>query len=156
MGQYEPEVLELMIEHELALRRLYEVFAALFAERRDLWHVLAREEEGHAGRLGKLRSEPTLDGWLSRYTGLKTQAIRSSIGYIESQKLRAEEGRLSLVQALSVAEDLENALIENQFARVDNSVSVEIGSVLMGIAVETERHRQVLRGALAEEKRSSS
>jgi rubrerythrin len=156
VGQDDPDVLGLMIEHETAIGQLYEAFATVFAERQNLWQTLSREERGHAGRLGKLRSEPTVDDWLSHHTGLRPQAIRSSIGYIDSQRLRAQEGRLNLVQALSVAEDLEAALIENQFARVSDSVSTGIRTVLTDIAAETERHRQMLIEALAEEKLSSS
>ena len=36
----EPSVLELLIEHELAVKRLYEVFAVLFADRRDFGRAL--------------------------------------------------------------------------------------------------------------------
>ncbi len=37
MAGDEPSILELLIEHELAIKRLYEAFALDFADRRDLW-----------------------------------------------------------------------------------------------------------------------
>ena len=59
MDQQEPDILELLIEHELALKRLYEAFALDFADRRDLWLSLARDEQGHAlvaEEIGRLKA----------------------------------------------------------------------------------------------------
>jgi hypothetical protein len=52
-----------------------------------------------------------MDKWLSQSSRIKPQAIKSSIGYVESQIVRAQKDSLSLVQALSIAKDLENALL---------------------------------------------
>ncbi len=150
----EPSVLELLIEHELAVKRLYEAFAVLFADRRDFWQSLARDEQGHADRLERLRPQSTEVGrfWLD--SGLRPQAVKSSIAYVESQKARAQEGRLRLLQALSIAKDLENALIEDEFSKLSGPVNVEIGSVLEDLAAETDRHRRTLAEALEAERRS--
>lgn len=156
MREEQPDVLEMLIKHELALKQLYEVFAAAFMNRQDFWQTLAADEQGHAHRLGKLRSEPTIDNWLLHDSGLKLQAITSSIGYVESQIVRAREGRLSLLQALSIAKDLEDALIEKQFSRLGDSVCVEIRSILMDLAAETEGHRKALAEALDTEKQLRS
>jgi hypothetical protein len=84
---------------------------------------------------------------------LKLQAIKSSIGYVESQIVGAHEGRFSLVQALSIARDLENALLEKHFSRVHAMVPDEVGSMLMDLAADTERHRNEITEALNREKR---
>lgn len=97
---------------------------------------------------------PAVDTWLLRDSGLRLQAIKSSIGYVESQIARAQEGRLSLVQALSIAKDLEHALIEEQFSRLSDSLHVEAGPILAQLAAETEGHRNVLAEALDAERRS--
>ncbi len=150
----EPSVLELLIEHELAVKRLYEVFAVLFADRRDFWQGLARDEQGHADRLERLRPQSTEVGrfWLD--SGLRPQAVKSSIAYVESQKARAQEGRLRLLQALAIAKDLENALIEDEFSKLSGPVNVEIGSVLEDLAAETDGHRRTLAEALEAERHS--
>jgi rubrerythrin len=154
MNERGSDFLEMLIRHEAAVGQLYEAFAALFTDRRDFWQALAADERGHADRLGELGSEPAISNWLLHDSGLRPQAIKSSIGYVESQIVRAQEGRLSLMQALAIAKDLEHALIEEQFSRLSDSVHVGASPILMELAAETEGHRSVLADALDAERRS--
>ena len=153
MTDEEPHFLELLIEHESVVGRLYEVFASLYPDRERFWRSLAAAEQMHAEKLGELGSEPSLGRWLSHESGLRPQAIKSSIGYVESQIERAQEGRLSSLQALSIAKDLENALIEEQFSRMGDSVHLKASPILRQLAAETEAHRKTLADALEAEKR---
>ena len=61
------------------------------------------------------------------------RALPSSIACVESQALG-----LAPVRALSIAKDLENALLEKQFSKISASVSQEARSMLMDIASEME------------------
>ncbi|MFH1833591.1 MAG: hypothetical protein ABH877_01085 [bacterium] len=47
------DILEALIEHELAVKRLYETFAADFTDRQEFWQTLAGAEQRHADKLGK-------------------------------------------------------------------------------------------------------
>ncbi len=153
MAKDEPDVLELLIRHELVIKRLYDIFAGMFADRRDFWESLAGDEQKHADWLGTLRSDSTIDKWLSQRGRIKPQALKSSIGYVENQIMRAQKGSLSVLQALSIAQDLESALLEKQFFELSGSVSKEITSVLTDVATETERHRKTIVEAIDIEKR---
>ena len=153
MDQQEPDILELLIEHELALKRLYEAFALDFADRRDLWLSLARDEQGHAHGLERLRPQSAEVGRLWFDSGLRPQAVRSSLVYVESQTVRAEGGGLTSIQALSIARDLEDALIENQFSKLSGPANLEVRSVLDELSAETARHRKLLAEALEAERR---
>ncbi len=153
MKEDEPDVLEMLIRHELAIKHLYEVFAAMFKNRQEFWQSLAGDEQRHANRLGALRSESTLDKWLLHNSRFKPNAIKSSIGYVERQVVRAQEGKFSLLQALSIARDLESALLEKQFSNLSNSTSERIRSIFMDLAAETERHRKAVVEAIDTEKR---
>ena len=156
MKEVEPDVLEMLIGHELVIKQLYEVFAATFKHRQEFWQNLARDEQGHADRLASLRSESTVNRWLLHESRLKPNAIKSSIGYVERQVARAREGNFSLLQALSIARDLEDALLEKHFSKLSDSTSERFRSILMDLAAETERHRKVLVEAIETEKRQSS
>jgi len=156
MSAERSDFLEVLITHEAAVGRLYQVFAEVFPTRQRFWRALAAEEQGHADRLGVLGSDPTINGWLLRESGLRLQVVRSSIGYIESQMERAREGRLNLLQALSIAGDLETALIEEQFSRMSGSSHVAATPILTELAVETERHRRILSEAVEAERRALS
>ena len=150
-----PGFLETLIGHEAAVGRLYRVFSETFPDRAEFWQGLATEEEGHADRLRELGSDPIIDDWLARESGLRPQAVRSSIAYVESQIERARGGGLGVLQALVIARDLESALIEEQFARMGRSLHVAASPVLAELAAETEAHRALLTAALEAERRSS-
>ncbi len=155
MTTQEPDVLELLRDHELAIKRLYEAFAAAFPERRGFWQEIADEEQRHGDWLGTVRQGgPAVVRSVSGER-LKPQAIRLSIGYVEKQIERVGRGGVSLVEALSVARDLESALLEKQFSRVDKSVPAEIRAVIESLAQDTERHRRSFVEALAAEHEKS-
>jgi hypothetical protein len=147
-------VLELLINHELAIKHLYETFSTAFTERESLWQNLASEEQGHADSLGTLRSEANIESWLLHNSPIRLQAIKSSIGYVESQITRTREGKFTLMQALSIARDLENALLERQFSKLSDSAPPKIRAVLLDLAVETEKHQKAIIDAITDEKRS--
>jgi len=148
MPEQEADVLELLARHELAIKDLYQAYARLFAGRAQLWSDIAAEEQRHADWLGSLQSvaTPATRVWLTR--NLKPEAIRQSIAYIEGRKAGAREG-VDLRTALSVSRDLENALIERQFARVSNTAPAEFVPVLRNLVAESERHRRLFAEALA-------
>ncbi|HBD07244.1 MAG TPA: hypothetical protein DCZ69_03200 [Syntrophobacteraceae bacterium] len=83
----------------------------------------------------------------------KAQAIKTSIGYVESQIVRARTIKLSFLQALAIARDLESALLEKQFSKISDSVPMEIRSTLLDLAAQTERHPKTLVQAMENEKR---
>ena len=114
MREDEPHIVEIVIRHELAIKELYKIFATKFTNRQDLWRSLAADEHRHADWLRTLRSEPTITKLLHD-SQLKPQAIKTSTAYVESQLMKAKEGHLSLLQALSIARDIENAALEMLF-----------------------------------------
>lgn len=149
----EPDVLQMLIDHELAIKELYGLFAMMFKSHEGFWQHLAADEQRHANRLASLQSDPLTGNWLRWGGQVKPQAIRTSIGYVESQTAKAKKGDFSLLQALSVARDLESALLERQFSRLKDSAPKEIGFVLTSLANETEKHLKTVVEALNEEKR---
>jgi hypothetical protein len=134
---------------------LYQAFSEIFPARELFWRALATEEQRHAKRLGELGSDPAINRWLLGESGLRLQALRSSIGYVESQIDRTRRGGLTLLQALSVARDLESALIEKQFSRMAESQHIVATPILMELATETERHRKLLADAVEVERQAA-
>jgi hypothetical protein len=154
MREKESDVIEMLIRHELAIKQLYEIFAATFPNHKDFWQGLAGDEQRHADWLEIFHSKETL-GKLLLFDGrLKSQAIKASIGYVEKLIVRAQEDRcFSLLEALSIAKDLETALLEKQFSKICDTDSAQIRSVWMDLAAETEKHRKAIVEALSAEKR---
>ncbi len=144
MKQDEADVPGLLIKHELAIKQLYEIFATSFTNHEDFWRNLAADEQRHANWLEALRSKSAPGQWSLYGSQVKPQAIKTSIGYVESQITRARQGNMSLLQALSVARDLESALLERQFSRFKDSAPKELGAVLVILAAETEKHLRIV------------
>ncbi len=151
MSRGEPEVLEMLIGHELAVKELYDIFAMKFTNRQDFWQGLAADEQKHADWLEAFRSKPAILRLLHD-SQLKPQAIKMSLVYVEKQLARAKGGNVSLLEALSMARDLENAGLERLFVKLKMSAPKEIGATLMDLATETERHRKMIAEALNTEK----
>jgi rubrerythrin len=152
----EPDILEMIIRHELVIKQLYERFAGLFTDRKDFWQRLAEDEQRHANTLGMLRSESNVNKLLLHEGQIKPQAIKLSIGYVESQIERAQKGTINILQALSIAKDLESALLEKQFSKLSDFASKEMRALLLNLASETERHRKAIVEALDAEKQKNA
>jgi len=152
MKEVEPDLLEMMKRHELAIMQLYEVFDATFANNKGLWQELAGDEQKHATWIERLSSNPAVEKWLLQNVLVKRNAIKLSIDYAESQAKKARDGTLTQMQALSTARDLENALIEKQFSRLNNSSSHDFNSIMEALSRETEKHRNRIIEAINAEK----
>ena len=140
MNENEHDILEMMTRHELALKELYEVFSILFPDYKGFWQQLATDERRHADWIETLRSNPDAGSWFLHDSQLRLQATKASIGYVESQTTRAKEGKFSLLQAVSIAKDLESALIERHLSKIQDSAPQDMKSILMKLSDETKRH----------------
>lgn len=140
MSMDQPDALSMLIRHEGIIGELYQTFASIFSDRADFWQSLAEDEQRHAEQLDELRSNPITSTWLLYSSPFKIQAIHTAISYIENQIERAKDGNLSDVQALSIAKDLENSLLERQFSSLINTAPIEIKPTIVSLANETERH----------------
>ena len=148
----ELELLELLADHEAAIGRLYRAYSERFGEHREFWLRLAREEQDHASwirSLFPLVQEGTLGVVAGRFL---PAAIRSSLDYVEQRIADASDGDLALVTAVSVATDLEDAMIEKRFFEVIDADSPELRRVLARLAASTREHLErvkALRSSIA-------
>lgn len=112
------EMFRLLLEHEEKLGELYATFADKFPESRSTWSELATDERTHAGWIRDLWRK--FDNGEVKLSGEKfnPQALRSSIEYIDKVKREAASARFMLTNAVSIALDLENAMIDRKFFKV--------------------------------------
>jgi rubrerythrin len=153
MTEEKPDILEMLIRHELAIKQLYELFALIFPNHQEFWQLIAEDEQRHCQWLETLRSEEFLKNWFLSESRLKMQAIKASISYVELQKARAKKGTLSNMEAFSISKDLENALLEKQFLKMSALAPENIRTIFTKLAGETERHLKTIAKALDTEKK---
>lgn len=143
----------MMIRHELAIKKLYETFSIVFPDYKGFWQQLATDERRHADLLETLRSNPDAGRWLLRDSQLRLQAIKASIGYVESQTTKAKEQKFNLLQAFSIAKDLERALIERHLSKIQDLAPQDMKSILIRLSDETKKHLKAVVDILDLQKR---
>ncbi|MHB8907421.1 MAG: hypothetical protein ACYDAA_00895 [Syntrophales bacterium] len=140
----EQNSLDLLIRHETAIGHLYELFAEVLPEQRTFWEEMKEEERKHADFLQELSHKEPLKKWFMNNGRFKTLAIEGSIEYIERQLERVKKAGIGMLEALSIANDLEEALIEKQFISLNISGPEEIRNVMKGLVADTQRHRKTI------------
>ena len=144
------EIIQAIQQHELSLARMYEEFARSHPEHRQFWSQLAREESLHAKwieSLGRHFQKGQLGG-----SGLKLnrQALKTSISHIEKQTEASRKGDLSLLNAVSIALDIEKSMIENKFFEIFDLDDAKFDRIRSGLKQETAKHRQHLEKLFSE------
>ncbi|MBD3178693.1 MAG: hypothetical protein GF417_03325 [Candidatus Latescibacteria bacterium] len=148
MTENEVDIVDLLVQHELAVGELYHKFSGRYRYHADFWEKLSSDEKKHADWLGRLREKSVINRWLLESAGLKEPALRASISYVRDQERKAEKVHLNIIQALSIARDLENALLEKQFDRTRDIAPAKYRALFTRLAEETEKHRDSITGLL--------
>lgn len=152
MTDGEVNSLEMMIRHEEAIGQLYDLFSGLAPDHRDFWKKMAEDERRHADCFRDLSSKESIRMWFQTNSAFKRLAIQGSLDYIEAQKGRTLQGAIGLLEALSIARDLEDALIEKQFVGLNLGGPDEVKRVVRELVSETHRHRKAISANLDSQK----
>ena len=147
-------LLKVLSEHERVIAQLYQAYSARFDDSAVFWAGLAQEELKHAACLNKLRTLLKEDSAIVIVERFSIDAVRFSINYVNELIERATQPDFKLLNALSLAMKLEEALLERNFFEVLSGDGQEIREALEFLASETEHHFQILQQALADHKNS--
>ena len=134
------KVIKLLAEHEKVIGQLYKEYARKFPEQKNFWSKIAREEIEHASWIFKLRSKIEEGSLYFKEGRFKMEAIKTSLGYLKSQITEVQNNKISAKNALSVARDIENGLIEKKFFEVFEPDCREIKQVFLDLATATRDH----------------
>jgi len=144
------KILETMKEHELALAELYEVYADKFPEYQDFWTKFSREEYQHADWINMLQTkfeESTEDFVVERFP---LGAVEHSTEYLKKLVNTTRHQDMLLINALSTALHLEQALIEKKYFEVFEGDSARTKKTLSLLAQSTQKHYEKLHAAWQE------
>jgi rubrerythrin len=142
-------IVKMLANHELALKELYQTYAERVPACKDLWLRLVQDEQRHSDWLESLVSGLGPADPLSSCGWPRRAAIESSLKYIQVQILRARQAEVTPLGALSIAKDLENALIEKEFFKIADGACPEVREVLGRLIAGTKKHGQMVAEALA-------
>jgi len=148
-------IVEMLADHESALKDLYQAYAAKIPLLKDLWLKLAEDEQRHSNWLGSLVSKVGADDPPDPRGWPRPAAVASSLKYIRAQIIRAQQTEVTLLVALSIARDLESALLEQELLKVPHGASPEVHAVFGRLVAETKSHRRTIVQALDAAKRGA-
>jgi rubrerythrin len=134
--------LDLLREHEKAIGRLYAAYARRFPQEREFWLGLSREEAQHARWIDMLRSRAEEDPSGLVVERFPAAAIELSLAYVHRLIESADSPHLTRINALSIALDLERALLEHKYFEVFASDDPQIVRTLQLLQESTRSHLQ--------------
>jgi hypothetical protein len=148
-----PEVIfEVMKEHEQSLACLYELYAAKFLDYKGFWIELSLEELQHADWIDKLQADIEDSSEEFIVERFPLGAIQCSTEFVNNQTIAADQPDFVLINALSTALRLEEALIENKYFEVIETDSAKTKRTLAMLAQSTREHYQRIRQLWLEHK----
>jgi len=145
----------LLAAHEAAIADLYRAYAEKLPDRREFFDRLAADEVTHARQITGF-AQGVKTGSVSINPGrFSEQTIFASLDHVRKQVEQARKTNVSLVDALSISADIENAMIERRFFDVLEGDSGELRQLLTGLAAATAAHRARLLQALEKERQAA-
>jgi len=149
------QTLGLMAAHESALAELYRAYAKKLPGYEEFFGGLAADEVLHARMVAGFADEVKRGKVQVRPGRFSSQEILSSLDFARARVAEAERGGMSLMEALSTAKDLEDALIERKYFEIFEDDGPELTRLLERLATETEAHRRKVTEAWERERGES-
>jgi hypothetical protein len=141
------ETIDLIAAHEEALGKLYQAYADRLPEYAPLFRQLGEDEGVHSEAAATFAAKARESRVQMSPGPLRAQAIRTSLALVVRSTEEAQTIPITGVAALSISHDLEEASIEKRFFEVAETDSPELRGLMLRLAEETLRHRELLREA---------
>ncbi|MFC1871777.1 hypothetical protein ACFLYF_05215 [Chloroflexota bacterium] len=136
----ECNVVEKLASNEESIAKLYKGYADAYPVLSQFWISLATEEMQHASWIRSLGEKTGTSPIYIDEQRFNTVAINSFMNYLDKELAKVYEGKIPLIEALSITFYVEKSLIESRFFEVFQTDSAELKHVLMKIRDETIVH----------------
>ncbi len=150
------KVVDLLLDYEKSLEKLYLTCAKQFPEHEAFWKKLSGEESRHA-EIVKLLLE-NVDGkkLFLNESRFKISPLKSSLDYVEQVTGQVEAGKANLLKALSIADSIENSILEARYYEMFEANSSLLEQYLKQLRDETASHRNSIKKLLEQVRRESN
>jgi hypothetical protein len=147
------KVIEMLIQQEELIAEIYKTYSEKFSEHEGLWLDLATEEVEHSLWIRLLHAR-SKDGSVEfKGDRFKMDILQFSLRYLKHQLEEAQKQEISLLDALEIAWDIENSLLEKRFFEIFKEDSEELRKILTDLTVSTSAHRERVGRYLEKHKR---
>lgn len=144
-------VFEAMKSLELALAGCYAACAAQWPQEEVFWKGLATQEQSHASCIaeaGELLK--TFPGDFTAYRNFTISAVQTVTHGVQARTDEIRKGAISLNQALFIARDFENSLLEQKYLDMIQSKNLRYTTLMNLVAAQTIEHRHALDSKIQE------
>lgn len=106
--------IEMLVRHEEAISKLYNAYAQKFPDHEEFWATVSWEELDHAEKIRQLSQIIKQGHARFDFDTFKPNVIKISLDYIAKELVRARREDISLKNALSVALNIEKAIVDGK------------------------------------------
>jgi rubrerythrin len=142
---YQQKIIELMERQESLLSEVYGIFAEKFPDHTKFWTKMAYDEKKHASIIKKLYDLIGKDNVAFDEGKIKTYTLNTFIAYVEKIKNKVETEDITILQALTYANDFEQSLVEKNIFSHFDSMAPKVKAALEALKTETEKHRDLIK-----------
>ena len=139
------ELLETLKEHEKEIARLYKVYAETFLLYSAFWMDLSKEETDHADWIEKLQAGIKNGSEIMIMERFPVPALEYSIDYVKRLIHQVQDDDFELIDALSEALRLEEALSESKYFEVLAGDSPETKRTLTLLKDSSRKHYEKVK-----------
>jgi rubrerythrin len=145
-------IIKMLAANEEAVGRLYEAYANKFPEHEEFWSGLAMEEADHSNWIFELLRKVNEGSARIYEDRFQAEDIQKFQNYLKEQLGKVKQEKISFVDALCTALDIEKSLVERGFLQVFDGDSEGTQSVLEYLTSATRNHIKVIQRKLEQQK----
>lgn len=150
------KAVDLLLDYEKSLEKLYLTCAKKFPEHEAFWKKLSGEENRHAEIIKTLLEKVDGKSLVLNENRFKVSPLKSSLDYVEQVTGQVEAGKANLLKALAIADSIENSILEARYYEMFEANDPRLVQYLKQLRDETAGHRNRLRNKLAQVRRDSN
>jgi len=141
LNDEQKELVDLFVQQELLIGKLYKVFSYRYPEYKVFWTGMASEEHLHASWIKRLAVRDTTDKFRFSQGELRLNSLAASIASLEGLISGVKKNKeFSITQAVSLSLHLEKALWEKKVFQCFEGDSDEVRKVMDKLDVEQKIH----------------
>lgn len=141
----EIDILELLAKAIESCARLYEAYSRAFPELEGFWFGLVMEEVDNSNLVHNCVLQIRKGSIHVDTDRIDPVALRSLLDLVQGELTRIRRKKMDIVDAISVAIDIESRIIEGEYLEVLSSYLEEIGHPLPYPVVTAKNHVKVLQ-----------
>lgn len=147
--------IEMLVEHEETIGKLYAKYGERFSEFKAFWGTLAFEESDHAKKIRELIDERKKGHVVFDSEKYDSKAIEASLDYVKQQIAKLQSENVSLINALSVALNIEKAIIDGKVFEAFKGHTQKARELIRELAKSVTDHYQAIEQTWSEHRHYS-